>query len=84
MLNFLTYIIYNFSHFISYNIRIDKNNANLYLQCSKAAVDFFFLIHILHLLLIILSLCRCKVFISASPVMQWNCGIVMKNSVLDS
>ena len=35
----------------------------------------------LHLLLVVLSL-GCKVFISASPRMQWYCRCVMKNSVL--
>ena len=46
-------------------------------------LQWCFYLCILHFLRIILSP-RCKVFISASPRMQWYCRLVMKNSVLDS
>ena len=45
------------------------------------AVNFY--LRILHHLRIILPL-GCKVFISASPRMQWFCILFMKNSDLDS
>ena len=47
----------------------------------RVAVIFY--LPILHPLLIILSL-GCKVFISASPWVQWYFKLIMKNSVLDS
>ena len=47
------------------------------------SVILYLYLRILHLLRISLSL-GCKVFISASPRMQWYCRLVMKNSVLDS
>ena len=64
------------------NVEPDMLDSDLGLLVVVVVAVIFY-VHILHLLRIILSL-GCKVFISASPRMQWYCRIVMKNSVLGS